>query len=1037
MSLVIKKFAEGGSPEVRLYKRGNDEVDLNAFVRQAEAGFNDWLDKADIKEKHKKEVRAAYQDMITRINDDPESFVARLGGGFTNTVGITNKTKGFDAYGIAAGYLGNTLRGMSTYTKPEVKSDKLKYKKDAGFITSAMQSQIWGDSPESFIRLDDDSYDEQTGQRGITNRVAQTIAGLGALKGRLKDYYDFESDDDYNHAVGRIDAAIKNLQNANPNDDWFTLGQLGITGMDRFFSTGGEKRTTPLTQEEQTSLAGQNRIRDFENWMSSNRPFYTGTLQRIALDTRPGSATPEQKTELMNKLRSLSNDDLKNWIYDYIENPNMTHRSTLMRLYGGVPAYGVFTPSQIMSGVLAQAVSSGLGKKVSDTMYYFPDTLEQHPDGSSTVYVYNIEDMTVEQVDTHDVADYRKQYLDEYRKANSQQSSYSGNPNYSQRYPEMYPQHKEGGVLKAYEGTRLKIDPPDIQLPDPMEKWREMQNQQLYNAMVFPEWARLNYGTDPENLDAEGNARVRGAFDMLPGWQGARHDRRTANIGIDPQTPTISNAYKMQRRYVNSGNMLEDVRTAYQKWLQINPAGSYQDFVNFYNNKVQNVRKLSLTKFEKGYDNTKFKPLYDDYNWLYSSSANTFDPEKGLLGSEDSLNQILGSTMWNRNALAFNGDTDSANLRLGTFIDNDPTGTQFWINNEGMLELRNPEPAPEADPEDAPKDGQENPTDSAYLAELQAKSKALSSSPSLAKQGFWGELGTDLLGASRLAGSIWANSRIARTVRDSLRPKLHNTYELYSPVTGAFSEMQLRNRQGAETLSQSYRPFTSDASLAAARMLEGQRSANDLQYQGFLADDKEIKRTQAEALQRQEGNIARRSALANENRDAIIANNQAVAQLEASRIKQNWNSVDNYLQGIEGRMRQRLTENRDRRNQFLMQTGQFSSQQERKSRINDVMQAFRTYQAQPGNETKTLSDFNNATGGMYEQAIASINADYKMAQLANFGRIYGYEFQPPKDYKPYDRNDYDLTVHKHGGTIKLSSNQLIDKIIRKNNESNS
>lgn len=78
-------------------------------------------------------------------------------------------------------------------------------------------------------------------------------------------------------------------------------------------------------------------------------------------------------------------------------------------------------------------------------------------------------------------------------------------------------------------------------------------------------------------------------------------------------------------------------------------------------------------------------------------------------------------------------------------------------------------------------------------------------------------------------------------------------------------------------------------------MLEGQRQANDLQYQGFLADDREIRRTQAEALQRQEGNIARRSALANENRDAIIANNQAVAQLEASRIKQNWNSIDNYL----------------------------------------------------------------------------------------------------------------------------------------------
>lgn len=60
-------------------------------------------------------------------------------------------------------------------------------------------------------------------------------------------------------------------------------------------------------------------------------------------------------------------------------------------------------------------------------------------------------------------------------------------------------------------------------------------------------------------------------------------------------------------------------------------------------------------------------------------------------------------------------------------------------------------------------------------------------------------------------------------------------------------------------------------------MLEGQIRANDLQYQGFIADDREIKRTQAEALQRQERNIAKRSDRANENRDAIIANNQAVA----------------------------------------------------------------------------------------------------------------------------------------------------------------
>lgn len=132
--------------------------------------------------------------------------------------------------------------------------------------------------------------------------------------------------------------------------------------------------------------------------MSSHRPFYTGNLERISLDTQPGRATEAQKTELMNKLRSLSNNDLKNWIFDYIGHPNLdyTNYPTLRRLYGGVPASGLFTPSQIMSGVLAQAIYSGLGKKISDTMYYFPDTLETHSDGSSTVFVYNLETMALE-----------------------------------------------------------------------------------------------------------------------------------------------------------------------------------------------------------------------------------------------------------------------------------------------------------------------------------------------------------------------------------------------------------------------------------------------------------------------------------------------------------------------------------------------------------------------------------------------------------------------------------------------------------------
>lgn len=161
------------------------------------------------------------------------------------------------------------------------------------------------------------------------------------------------------------------------------------------------------------------------------------------------------------------------------------------------------------------------------------------------------------------------------------------------------------------------------------------------------------------------------------------------------------------------------------------------------------------------------------------------------------------------------------------------------------------------------------------------------------------------VGAGRLFDSLHTNNKVADVVRKSIRPVLKNTYELYSPVTGAFSEMQLRNRQAADVRRQAAQPYTSDASLNAARSLDANRQATDLQYQGFLADDKEILRTKQEALKRQEDNIARRTDTANFNRASINQSNRELAQIEAGRLKSNWQSRDNFLSGIEADLKQR------------------------------------------------------------------------------------------------------------------------------------
>ena len=1038
MSLAINKFADGGSPEVRTYKRGNDEINFNDFIRQAEYGFNNWLDQTDLKDKYKSEVRAAYQDIINRMNQDPNSFTARLGGGFTNTAGITNKTDGFDAYGIAAGYLGNTLRGMPVYTKPEVKSDKTKYKRDGKLINSTIQSYIIGDNPDNFIFLDNDSFDEATGQRGMTHRIEQTLTGLEWLKGRLKDYYDFDSEDEHKLAIDKINKAIGILKNGNPNDDWFVLGQLGFTNVDKYFLTGKEKRTTPLSQEEQTQKESSGAAQQFEDWMSTNRPFYSGSLDSIPL-TETGSADEEDKQELLNTFRSLTDNQIKHILGGFITHPdgNFTSHTDILSL-GKILKKDKFTSHQVISGVIYWAIQRGLGRQLTDNVYYFPFTKKDRQDGSSTVYVYDTSDNTIKEIDAQYVPEYRNEYLNAYKQSNP--SSSIRNPKYSELYSDtgLYPSKKKGGVLKAESGTKteesnkIKFNPPELTTPPITDGIPGLS----------PDWAKLQYGYKDKNKDI-----IWGADEILPGWKGRRHDLRTDEIGTIPHTPSIREAYRIQRNYIKSGNIVKDVQAAYKKWSQNdqNKGKSYEDFVKYYNAKVDNIRKLGTTRFQKGYGAKEFSPLYDDFNELYSSNASVNKPdyEKGLLGKQYNLRDINGSTMSLRNALAFYNDDDSKDLRSGTFIENDPSKVQFWVDNNGHLELREPKQSQQVatDKDTTKKDTTKKGTpDQSILDETQTKLQSPDVKANLNKQGVWDNLGPDLLGAGRLAMSIRANNRIARAVRESLRPKLHNTYELYSPVTGAFSEMQLRNRQGADLLSQSYRPFTSDASSAVARMYEGQSKAIELQHLGFLADDKEIRRTQAEALKKQEDNRARYTALGNENTDSIISNNQAIAQLEASRLKQNWGSQDAYNQGIESRWRQDIAEKKDRSNQFALSVASDEVEDFRRNAMNQLRDKYKQWQAADPEDRKnsTFTDWATLNSDSYSRAVQDITAYARALSKKRYAEIYGESYSWPTQKNSngveipleFNVNSGKYKWAKNGGT--LTPRPTINKIRRKN-----
>lgn len=167
------------------------------------------------------------------------------------------------------------------------------------------------------------------------------------------------------------------------------------------------------------------------------------------------------------------------------------------------------------------------------------------------------------------------------------------------------------------------------------------------------------------------------------------------------------------------------------------------------------------------------------------------------------------------------------------------------------------------------------------------------------------DLAPQALALARLTNSIRTNNKIADTMKKATKPVLKDTYELYSPVTGAFSEMQFRNKQAADLRRQAKQNATADSQKNNELFSEINKQANELESKGFLADDQEIKRTQAEARKRQEDNLARWTAVKDYNKMSIEQYNQKLAEIEAQRQNANYNSKNNYLGGLENESRQK------------------------------------------------------------------------------------------------------------------------------------
>lgn len=887
MSQVIKKFEPGGkTTQPRLYKRGNDDIDLDAYIRNAESEFSYWLANSRLKDKEKQQVQEAYSQILQGINDG--TFTYKIGGGYNNSVGMSNKTKGFDAAGLAAGFLGNILRNQSVYKAPKEKPDpsKIEWKGNSS-VGSALVKHLYGSDRESlkdFIDLD--PYDTKTKKRGNANRSARFKSGLEYIRDNFDNLFTSFTDSDKATALEGINSALAAFNNGTvENNEYLDLSRA--TGMsnlrDMFFSgeTYGGTTQTPAIPSTEGSSSGSTYTNEDE-WKAAKHPKSTVAN----LTNRSLTTTAVYKREGRIKLNSILMNMPKDNLLKLIQT-GIRYSPTGQELNRGksiLKGFGQLTSFE-NNFIIRQALEAARRRKIlhqfpTDPNSYYIPFVSSKLDSRSTGFVYTISpdgNHTLREMDRQDIPFYTTQWHNDFIG--------------------QVPSNRKGGILKFEAGG----------------------TPQWYAGLTDYDPTKYTFTYNVNNL-VDGDMSDT-SFDpwasATAGQQLGRYTPTTGHgkMGVNKAHFNFAKGVEGQQYYQNFGQAL------------LNADGTPTDVGVAWMKKVDALLpEDSPARFYDASGNlrTSWSPTGRDAHGRAQKSYSSLADYISAIRND----QILGArhnVFLNEGNRYFYKDVDGTEHwvdpeQVANYIVSENPVRSQWNDDKTVYwhdyELTGLKAPQEVTAGDDPQ-GEHSDAGKKVFSVDETFLPPVDSIPKTGSFGnFMAELTPGLIGAGRLWASLHTNNRVYDTVLPSLKPVLKDTYERYSPVTGAFSARQFKNRQGADVMRQSNQPFTSDASLAAARMLEGQRQANQLQTEGFLADDQQIRKTQAEALARQEDNMARRSEVANFNRASINKTNRERAQLEATRLKSNWQSWDNFLQGFESRIRTRMDENRERANNF-------------------------------------------------------------------------------------------------------------------------
>ena len=982
---LIKRMKEGDKSPT-LYSLYGKQYDFNQFQRDADEGVHEYIASLKRGNKDADQFMKAYSDIMSGILDGSITFkdgrYIDSKGRYSN--GLSNKPNK-DYYGLMANYIYNKQRNQNEYVLPEDKT-KIKWSGNSSIGLAITRNMFNSDTWNNKDFQDLNEWDEFGKVKGQDNRHKRLYDSFNYILGNFDNLFSRYSEQDKKDSLAYITDAMNRLKdNKIDAGDYLALSKAA-GGLD-YRSMFADKAVEVPTQNGSVPVSNT----DFLSWVSKKYPVFRGTLAtpRNLNDGR----VHDQNTlnNLVNTINKLSDDQLYRIVmsdiadsdgkynfnnFDFILNTFKDEDHNFSNHLGTKIALHVLKSRNLLKPF-------GQDKP---NMYYIPNSDSNSRSTSWVWYAYN---NTSSEMSYHDIPYWRDRIRTEWQ---GQKSGLSDDSSY---LIDRYGYLKEGGILMASGGTQLQPWYSTITDFDPSKYKYQYDTSKLINADLSDDaidpWVSNIVGIGSGRyLPSEGNTREY--------TQGIEDSQYYKNFG---------------KALFNPDGTFTDVGLAWAKasdaLLPSNSAAAFFDqdgnlrtswTVN--NNDIYNRRPQTFTNLSDYANYVRNDQILGSRHNVFLNTGNRYfykdqAGNKHWVNPDDIDKYIISDTP----VSSWNDDK-----------------TVFW-NDYEITGLKNPENANQSVVAQ---------NDDEKSSSINLTQEHKDKQPSTSFGDFMQQISPDLMDAGRLLRSIRTNNKVAETVRKSLTPVLKDTYELYSPITGAFSEMQLRNSQAASIRRAAARPFTSDASLQLAGSLDANRQATDLERQGFLSDDAEIKQTKAEALKRQWDNQARRNDVANFNRASINQTNRELAQLEGTRLKQNWQSVDNFLQGLESRARKRYETDKERRDSFRLQTQQQDIDNQYQDMLQKAQDAAQKWQKDPANSSRTLSEMPG-----YFQFLRDLARWRNTKILGAHADIYRYKYN--NDY--LNKSAYDIGsqygFYKGGGSLRPSVLHMINRVLKNEN----